>query len=77
VYSRVEDLNTFYNTTDLNFAQDFLKKYDAQYIIVGQLERAKYQPEGIAKFEDADGVLWTEIYRNQETTIYQTLNTFQ
>ena len=77
VFSRVEDLNYFYDTTDLNYAEDFLKKYEVEYIVLGQLERAKYLPEGISKFEDAEGVLWTSVYQDKETTIYQTLTKYQ
>ena len=77
VFSRVEEVNSFYDSTDLGFAKEFLRKYDVQYIVVGQLEKAKYLPEGIEKFEAADGVLWSVVYQNQDTTIYQTLTTFQ
>ena len=77
VYSRVEDLNNFYDTTDINFARDFLDKYEVEYIVLGQLERAKYLPEGIKKFEASEGVLWTTVYQDKETTIYQTLTSHQ
>ena len=75
VYSRVEDVNMFYDTTDLAFAEDFLNEYNVQYIILGQLERAKYLVEGIEKFKVNEGILWTPVYHDQETTIYQTLIT--
>jgi uncharacterized membrane protein len=61
----------------LGFAREFLEKYDVQYIVLGQLERAKYQPDGIAKFEAAEGVLWEVVFQNRETIIYRTLKTFQ
>ncbi len=73
VYSRVEDVNNFYDTADLDEARDFLEKYQVSYIILGQLEQAKYLPEGIAKFKEGEGALWKVVYQNQETTIYQTL----
>jgi len=76
VFSRVEEVNLFYDTTDLGFAQNFLEKYDVQYIILGQLERAKYLAEGIEKFKAAEGILWTPVYQDQETTIYQTLTSY-
>ena len=72
VYSRVDDVNAFYDTADLDAAGDFLQKYQVSYIILGQLERAKYLPEGIAKFNEGEGVLWHVVYQDQETTIYQT-----
>jgi len=74
VFSRVEDVNVFYDTADLTAAKDFLEKYQVSYIIVGQLERAKYLPEGINKFEQGLGTLWQVVYQNQDTTIYQTIS---
>ena len=74
VFSRVEDVNVFYDTADLTAAGDFLEKYQVSYIIVGQLERAKYLPEGINKFEQGLGTLWQVVYQNQDTTIYQTIS---
>ena len=41
------DEDAFYTTTDANAARDFLRKYNVRYIIVGQLERAKYAGEGL------------------------------
>lgn len=73
VFSRVDAVNGFYATADLNEAVDFLARYQVSYIIVGQLERAKYQSEGIAKFEQGEGVYWKVVYQNQDTTIYRTL----
>jgi YYY domain-containing protein len=48
---RIDDVNNFYTTTDIQAARDFLKQFQVQYIIVGDLERAYYAPEGIAKFQ--------------------------
>jgi uncharacterized membrane protein len=73
VYSRVDDVNAFYDTPDLAAAEDFLQKYQVSYIILGQMERAKYLPEGIAKFNEGEGVFWRVVYQDRETTIYQTL----
>jgi uncharacterized membrane protein len=52
VEKRIQDLVDFYNTTDINFANKFLEKYNVQYIIVSGLERAYYSAEGIDKFTD-------------------------
>jgi uncharacterized membrane protein len=73
VFSRVDDVNLFYETTDLDFAKDFLEDYQVSYIIVGQLERAKYSPEGISKFAEEAGNLWELAYQYQDTIIYKTL----
>jgi uncharacterized membrane protein len=73
IFSRVEDVNSFYDTADLDQAREFLADYQVSYIIVGQLERAKYLPEGIDKFGGAEGELWQVIYQDLDTTIYETL----
>jgi uncharacterized membrane protein len=63
----------FYSSLTVEYARDFLQKYDVSYIIVGQLERAAYVPEGIAKFEQFDGTLWRSVYRDGSTAIYEVL----
>ena len=73
VFDRVKQVGEFYNTYNLLMAQDFLKKYDVHYIVVGQLERAIYTPSGLQKFEDYNGDLWREVYRNADTVIYEVL----
>jgi uncharacterized membrane protein len=73
VFDRVEDVNEFYDTTDLGAARSFLQAYEVEYIVVGQLEKAKYLPEGIEKFPAAEGVLWEEVYQTAETVVYRSL----
>ena len=73
VFSRVEAVNVFFDIPDLDYARDFLEKYQVSYIVVGQLERAKYSSGGIDKFLAGEGILWKEVYRDQETVIYQSL----
>jgi YYY domain-containing protein len=83
VVARGKEVDSFYATTDLAAARDFLRKYNIRYIIVGQLERAKYSPgnpggavlerapDGLLKFDQEDGVLWYEVYRDGQTVIYE------
>ncbi len=77
VFERVDAVRMFYNTTVRSFAKDFLQRYGVQYIIVGQLERAIYDPGGLQKFADWNGSpgnadhLWEEIYRDGQTVIYK------
>lgn len=73
VQDRVNQVGDFYNSLTAEYARDFLKKYSVRYIIVGQLERAAYAPEGIAKFEQFDGTLWRSVYRDGQTAIYEVL----
>ena len=42
-----------------------------KYIIVGQLERNHYPGPGLDKFEQQNGILWQEVYRDGNTAIYQ------
>src|SRR5450756_671950 len=82
VIARGKVVDAFYATTDLAAARDFLRKYNVRYIIVGQLERAKYAPgapngpvlegapDGLLKFEANNNVFWHEIYRDGQTVIY-------
>ncbi len=79
VEDRVAAVGTFYSTTDIKSARDFLKLYDVKYIVVGQLERAEYtrtdlpMPDGIAKFEEYDGQYWRAVYRDVNTVIYEVI----
>jgi uncharacterized membrane protein len=48
VADRVEEIGLFYTTFLNHFG---LKQYNVRYIIVGQLERAYYAADGLAKFD--------------------------
>jgi len=50
VEKRIEDVNNFYNTTNQLEARAFLERYNVDLIIVGELERAIYSKDGVAKF---------------------------
>ncbi len=83
VIARGREVDAFYATTDVAAARDFLRKYNVRYIIVGQLERAKYapgapsgpvgegSPDGLLKFEAANTIFWHEVYRDGQTVIYE------
>ncbi len=73
VTNRILEIDDFYQTTDWDAARKFLEKYDVQYIIVGQQERGHYPGAGLEKFTAAEGILWTEVFRFQDTIIYQVL----
>jgi len=69
VTDRVAELNDFYNTPSLSAAVTFLRKYNVQYIVVGQLENAIYTDEGLSKFlPEAQGP-WTIVYQQGDTMI--------
>jgi uncharacterized membrane protein len=75
----IEDVNNFYNTQDTQSAKQFLDKHQVQYIIVGDLERAYYDANGIGKFQDMfdQGVLKIVFGDNSinTTTIFEVVNT--
>jgi uncharacterized membrane protein len=71
ISDRIQEVNFFYQTTDLDLAADFLRRYDVGYIILGQQERAHYSGPGLEKFDAADGVLWKSVYRQGDTVIYE------
>ncbi len=73
VTSRIEEISRFYNTTDIDQAKSFLKKYDVKYIIVGQLEAAIYPGPGLEKFVAYNGLAWNEVYRDGNTAIYEVI----
>jgi uncharacterized membrane protein len=71
VEGRVAEVGDFYNAIDGELARAFLDKYNVRYIVVGPLERAAYTPQGIAKFDQLDGVYWRAVYRDGNTVIYE------
>jgi YYY domain-containing protein len=50
IEKRINQLDEFYNSDNIDLAQNYIEKNAAEYILVGDLERAYYQPEGIEKF---------------------------
>ena len=71
VTNRVDEIGTFYRTDNRPWTVDFLRRYNVRYIIVGQLEKAYYSGIGLEKFNDWNGDLWREVYRDRDTVIYQ------
>jgi len=77
VESRIEQVRNFYDTTDPLDALEFLRRYQVQYIVVGDLERAYYAAEGLAKFPQMVKQGWLQVVfgdpSTEDTTIYQVL----
>jgi YYY domain-containing protein len=59
VENRISDVADFYNTESRQEAREFLERYGVDYVVVGDLERARYSDQGLAKFPQmvADGEL--------------------
>ncbi len=73
VFERVDAVHEFYQTQDLDWTQAFLKKYDVRYIVLGQLEKAKYAGPGLEKFSAQEGILWWGVFRDRDTVIYEVI----
>ena len=73
VTNRILEIENFYVTPDLGYAEAFLRKYNVRYIILGQQERGMYPGRGLEKFADANGLYWREVYRSGETVIYEVI----
>jgi YYY domain-containing protein len=73
VSERIAEVDDFYKTLNLDTAKQFLEKYDVEYIVVGQLERNIFPNLSLEKFDEQNGILWKEVYRNQDTVIYRVI----
>ena len=79
IIQRGVDVDNFYTSPDKDAAVNFLRKYNVRYIVVGQLELAKYTPidlnipNGLPKFEVFNDSLWKEVYRYGDTVIYEVI----
>ncbi len=73
VSRRIAEIDQFYQTEDLAAAEAFLRKYEVAYIIVGQQERGRYAGAGLDKFAKANGALWREVFRLDDTVIYEVI----
>ncbi len=74
VTERESDLSDFYSKPDVQTAIDFLRTYQVQYLIVGQLERLYYPQEGIAKFATMSGRELDLVFQNDGVQIYKVVN---
>jgi uncharacterized membrane protein len=58
VGQRAADVKEFYSTTSVAEARDLIRKYDVQWVIVGDEEQFNYPASGLAKFNNGlDGAL--------------------
>ncbi len=75
VSNRIQEVNSLFNTPNIEQAQMILNKYDVSYVYVGDLERNIYWPEGIAKFDDmVDSGILEIVYQNDLVTIYEVVD---
>jgi uncharacterized membrane protein len=65
--AREPDIETILNTLEPEEAQALLDAYDITYVYVGPLERSKYDPRALDKFERFMDV----VYRTSGVTIFR------
>jgi YYY domain-containing protein len=70
IEERIADVQRAYRTRDPDRAYRILRRYDAEYLVVGELERA-YFPRGQDKWATRVGILWDLVYRNEGVEIYR------
>ena len=64
---REPDINTIYSSTDTQQVLTLLEKYGITYVYVGPLERGKYSPAALAKFDRFMDV----VFQQGNVTIYK------
>lgn len=65
--TRLDAVETIYSTTDVARARDLLRHYRVTLIYVGSLERQRYTPASLAKFD----LIATPVFQQGNVTIYQ------
>ncbi len=65
--AREPDIETIYNTLDVEVARRLLAEYGVTYVYVGPVERGQYEPRGLQKFARFMDVA----YENSDVTIYK------
>lgn len=73
INNRLNEITAFYQTTVVEEALTFLQRYHVRYIILGQTERAYFSGPGLDKFALFNGIHWREVFRFQDTVIYEVL----
>lgn len=64
---READVDRAYSTPSLEEAITILRQYGVTYVFVGRVEREKYQPEGLLKFESG----LPAVFRADDTVVYR------
>ena len=71
VAQRASDVDRIYSTPAAAEALDLMRKYDVEYVYLGQLERLYYPAQGLAKFAEAMSPALEEVYRTDQVRIYR------
>ena len=74
VQDRIDDVTEMYSTPDVERSLDILRRYQVEYVVVGDLERVYYPAPGLEKFDAMarDGLAQV-VYENPGVKIYLAL----
>lgn len=74
ILKRIQDVETIYNSTNIQETISLIDKYKINYIYVGEIEKSYYSEEGLKKFDKMPSLNLE--FRNSEVKIFKThLNT--
>ena len=73
VQERQRDVAEFYTTTDVSRARELIRKYDVEYVIVGDEEQFNYPADGIKKFNDGLGGVLELAYKNPGIQVWHVI----
>ncbi|MDQ3699337.1 MAG: DUF2298 domain-containing protein, partial [Chloroflexota bacterium] len=76
VDQRLRDVQTMFTDPALGRVVPLLERYEVRYVFVGDLERAYYPADGLAKFDRLTGV-FRKVYQENGVTIYEVIRTRQ
>ena len=71
VAHRIYHVGTLYGSPDPERALEVIDRYGVEYVYVGELERAYYPEDGIAKFRDGLMGYLEPVYEAERVTIYR------
>jgi uncharacterized membrane protein len=67
VAERPDQIKSLYQVRDWHTAEGILDKYHIEYVIVGNIERSKYNPIYLPKFDDN----MDNVFKSGTLTIYR------
>jgi YYY domain-containing protein len=73
VDTRRRDVAEFYSTEDVGRARELIRKYDVQYVIVGDEEQFNYPASGLRKFESGLGGTLELAYENPGMQVWHVI----
>ncbi len=68
---RDRDVETLFNTADIETALHLLAKYRVDYVYIGGVERALYNADGLDKFTQLNGSYLDVVYDTPDVQIYR------